>query len=343
MSDPVLTTGALVTEFEGKLADYLGAKHAVGTNSCTMALFLALKALGIGPGDEVITTPLTYIATAQAICYTGARPVFVDVEEAAGNLDASLIERSITRNTKAIVPVHLYGWMCDMPAIMTLAMRYNLAVVEDAAHCLEGSRDGIRPGDLSQAACFSFYATKSITCGDGGGAVVTKLLELADQVRLLSRHAIVRNENRTYCNDTLGYKANMDNLKAALLLPQMNKINARRCHRLMAAGQYAHRLTHEIRMVQQSVPWERHARHLYPIRVPAWHRDSLLYFLRDRGIECGVHYRPVHELAYFSKRFPAFCPVASRIGAETLSLPFYPEIPAEHIEEVCAAIREYFA
>jgi UDP-4-amino-4-deoxy-L-arabinose-oxoglutarate aminotransferase len=180
----ILTTGDTVAEFERRFAATLGAAHAVGVTSCTAALHLALLAAGVGPGDEVLTTPLTFIATATAIVQAGARPVFVDVEPDSGNLDATRLATAITPRTRAIVPVHLFGQMCDMRAIRAVADRHRLALIEDAAHCPEGARDGVRPGELGDAACFSFYATKSITAGEGG-ALVTRAADLADRARLL--------------------------------------------------------------------------------------------------------------------------------------------------------------
>ncbi|MBI4680392.1 MAG: aminotransferase class I/II-fold pyridoxal phosphate-dependent enzyme [Nitrospirae bacterium] len=162
-----LTTGSYVSEFENKLASYLNLQYAVGLTSCTAALHLSLLALGIGEGDEVITTPMTFIATATAIIHTGANPVFIDVERDTALMDPDKIESAITERTRAIIPVHLYGQMCDMKKIKKIAEKYNLKIIEDAAHCIEGEREGIKPGQLGDVACFSFYATKNITSGEG--------------------------------------------------------------------------------------------------------------------------------------------------------------------------------
>ncbi len=163
-----LTTGQETALFEERFAALVGQKHALALMSGTAALHLALLALGIGPGDEVITTPMTFVATSLAIMHTGARPVFVDVEPTTGNLDVSQVPAAITPRTKAILPVHLYGQMVDMRRLKTIAQEHNLFLIEDAAHCLEGERDGVRVGELADVTCFSFYATKSITCGEGG-------------------------------------------------------------------------------------------------------------------------------------------------------------------------------
>lgn len=188
---PILTTGDKVTQFEHMFADYLGRRHALGVTSCTGALHMSLLALDIGAGDEVITTPMTFVASSTAIMETGAKPVFVDVEADTGNLDVSRVEAAVTARTRAILVVHLYGLMCDMRTLRELADRHGLAIVEDCAHCVEGERDGVRPGQLSDAACFSFYATKNLTCGEGG-AVVTDRDDLFEKLRLLRLHGMTK-------------------------------------------------------------------------------------------------------------------------------------------------------
>src|SRR5262245_10169000 len=187
----ILTTGGAVAAFEAKFAHCLGRRHAVGVTSCTGALHMVLLALGIGPGDEVITTPMSFVATATAILEAGAKPVFVDVEADTGNLDAARVEAAITPRTKAILPVHLYGLMCDMRALRAIADKHSLRLIEDAAHCIEGARDGVRPGELSDAACFSFYATKNLTCGEGG-AIALDDDAMMDRLKLLRLHGMTR-------------------------------------------------------------------------------------------------------------------------------------------------------
>jgi len=237
LAGPILTTGDLVADFERRFATTLGAEHAVGVTSCTGAIHLALLALGIGAGDEVLTTPMTFIATATAILQAGARPVFVDVEPETGNLDVARLEAAITSRTRAVVPVHLFGQMCDMRALRAVADRHGLVVVEDAAHCVEGARDGVRPGQLSEAACFSFYATKSLTSGEGGALVVHDG-RLAEELRLLRLHGMTSSANerarrgyQPWDMVVMGWKYNMDNLQAAMLIPQLARLgpNLRRC------------------------------------------------------------------------------------------------------------------
>src|SRR6266849_880604 len=240
----ILTTGGAVSEFEAKFAACLGVRHALGVTSCTGALHMALLALDVGSGDEVITTPMSFVATATAILEAGATPVFVDVEADTGNLDPDRVEAAVTSKTKAILPVHLYGLMCDMRALKTLADRHGLRIIEDAAHCIEGKRDGIRPGELSDAACFSFYATKNLTCGEGG-AITVNDDALAERLKLLRLHGMTRmaqeSEREGYRHwdmVLMGWKYNMSNVEAALLLPQFERMDAKLVRRHVIASRY---------------------------------------------------------------------------------------------------------
>jgi UDP-4-amino-4-deoxy-L-arabinose-oxoglutarate aminotransferase len=226
-----LTTGQQTREFEEAFARYLGARHAIGLTSCTAALQLALLAIGVGPGDEVITTPMTFAATSNTIMHVGATPVFVDVEPATGLIDPAAVARAITSRTRAIIPVHLYGLMADMRRLKDIADGAGVALVEDCAHAIESERDGVRPGQLSQASCFSFYATKTITSGEGG-AVVTNDDRLAGQLRLLRQHGMSASAADRYTGtyrhwdiELLGWKYNMTNLQAALLIGQLARID----------------------------------------------------------------------------------------------------------------------
>jgi dTDP-4-amino-4,6-dideoxygalactose transaminase len=239
-----LTTGEVVQQFERQLAEYLGIAETVAVMSCTAGLHLALLALGIGAGDEVITTPLTFIATANAILHAGATPVFVDVEPTTGNLDVAQVAAAITPRTRAILPVHLYGQMCDMRALRQLADQHQLKIIEDAAHCLEGQRDGVGVGQLGDAVCFSFYATKSITCGEGG-AIGVNDPALATSLRKLALHGMSRSAADRYQGnyqhwdmELLGWKYNLSNIQAALLLPQLPLVTARLARREAISQRY---------------------------------------------------------------------------------------------------------
>lgn len=347
LAGPILTTGDAVDSFESAFASHLGRRHAIAVTSCTAAMQLSLTALGIGPGDEVITTPMTFVATASAILQAGARPVFVDVEPETGNLDAARIEEALTPRTRAIVPVHLYGQMCDMEAIEKVAAHHGLEIIEDAAHCVEGIRDGIRPGQLGRTACFSFYATKSLACGEGG-AVVTDDDELAQRLRVLRLHGVTataadraREGYRHYDMVALGWKYNMDNIHAALLLPQLPHLEERHQARLMLGERYTEALA-GLEPVCWPTTWPGtiHARHLFPIWVPS--RDAVVAALLDAGIEAMVNYRPIHLLTYISELLGCRAgdfPIAEWIGEKTLSLPLYSSMPPEHIDLVAAAIR----
>lgn len=349
LNGPTLTTGKTVAEFESRFAALLGARHAIGTTSCTGALHMSLLALGIGSGDEVITTPMTFMGTATAIMSAGARPVFVDVEPDTGNLDVSQIEKALTLKTKAILPVHLYGQMCDMRSLRDIANQHGLRVVEDAAHCIEGARDGIRPGQLGDTACFSFYATKNLTCGEGG-AVITNDPDINKALRLLRLHGrtqIDSNQNHESYHQSdmviLGWKYNMDNIHAAMLLPQLDGIELRWNTRLNISSRYTEALAalSDLRL-PAVVPNSKHALHLYPIRIARGQRDTVISKLMKQGISTTVNFRPVHLLSFFSrtlKHSPGDFPIAEEIGNSTISLPFYPSIPNRDINAVIEALR----
>jgi len=341
---PILTTGEWVARFESRFARYLGTKGALGVTSCTGALHMSLLAWDIGPGDEVITTPLTFIASSTAIMEAGARPVFVDVEPDTGNLDASKVEAAITERTKAILPVHLYGQMCDMKALRAIADKHGLAIFEDAAHCVEGERDGIRPGQLGETASFSFYATKNLTCGEGG-ALAWNDESRSRRLSLLRLHGMTKmaadraREGYTHWDMTLlGWKYNMDNIQAAMLLPQMDRLEANWKKREQVASWYAE----ELRSLHGlSLPalrnQTRHARHLFPVLIRDGRRDAVIAHLQKAGIGCMVNYRAIHTLSFFKEALhyeeDAF-PVASKLGGEALSLPFYPGMTRDQVGEV---------
>ena len=345
---PILTTGATVAEFERAFARYLGRQHALGVTSCTGALHMALLALGIGPGDEVITTPMTFVATALAIMETGATPVFVDVEADTGNLDATRVERAITTRTRAILPVHLYGQMVDMRALRRIADAHRLRIVEDAAHCVEGSRDDVRPGQLADAACYSFYATKSITCGEGG-AVTTDDETMARQLRLLRLHGVTKTAFdrehegfQSWDTVTLGWKYNMDNIQAAILLPQLARIDREWEARQEVAERYESQLS-GVRgiTVPSTHDGVRHARHLFTVWISDGRRDAVLKGLRDRGIGAMVNYEAIHLHTLFRERLGTAdgdFPNAERIGRETISLPLHARLATDAVDEVVEAL-----
>jgi dTDP-4-amino-4,6-dideoxygalactose transaminase len=345
----ILTTGEAVSAFEAKFASYLGQRHALAVTSCTGALHMALLALEIGPGDEVITTPMSFVATATAILEAGATPVFVEVEADTGNLDPHRVEAAITSKTKAILPVHLYGLMCDMRALRAIADRHGLHIIEDAAHCIEGVRDGVRPGQLSDAACFSFYATKNLTCGEGG-AITVNDDALAERLKLLRLHGMTRMAQesaregyRHWDMVVMGWKYNMSNIEAALLLPQFERMDAKLVRRHALAERYDRAFADMDGMrVPSSRPNSVHARHIYTVWCHGCARDDLVAYLHAERIGAVVNYRPIHLMAYFAKRYgyeAGNFPIAEWIGNCTISLPFYPDMPLEDADVVAQAVE----
>jgi UDP-4-amino-4-deoxy-L-arabinose-oxoglutarate aminotransferase len=348
-----LTTGAFVERFEREFAGYLGRRHAIAVTSCTGALHMSLLALGVGPGDEVVTTPMTFMATTTAILEAGATPVFVDVEPTTGNLDVGRVEAAITPRTRAILPVHLYGAMCDMRALRVVASRHGLAVVEDAAHCVEGRRDGVRPGQLADTACFSFYATKNLTCGEGG-ALVTDDDALARELRLLRLHGMTKTANdraregyAPYDMVRLGWKYNMDNIHAAILLPQLARIDATWQRRRELAARYERGLAAIPGVFVPRAPsGSESAHHLFPVWLPRGVRDAALAALQARGVQAMVNYPALHLFSHVRRLLghaEGSFPVAEDIADRTLSLPFYPTMPDEHVDLVVDALAAALA
>ena len=345
-----ITTGDVVKDFENEFGAYLDMQNVIGVTSCTAALQLSLLAWDIGKRDEVITTPMSFCATANAIIHAGAVPIFVDVEKETGNINAELVETKITEKTKAILPVHLYGQMCDMTRIRQIADRYKLIVIEDAAHCIEGVRGSFKVGQLGNAACFSFYATKNITSGEGG-AIATNDFEKAELLRMLRLHGIDKSAADRYTKKykhwdmpVLGWKYNMDNIQAALLLGQLKRIEKlwRRRDEIYKRYEDAFGSLKNIELMK-AVPNSQHARHLFTIQVQEGKRDSILIALQEKGIGVAVNYRAIHLLKYYREKFgykEGDFPVAEQIGKRTISLPLYPSLKDEEIEYVIRVVAE---
>lgn len=344
-----LTTGEAVKKFELKFAHYLGLKYVVGVTSCTDALFLALKYLQIGKDDEVITTPLSFIATANVIEYCGAKPVFVDVEEETGNIDANLIEKAITPKTKAIIIVHLYGQMCDIKKIRKIADKYGIKIIEDSAHCIEGERNGVKPGALGDFACFSFYATKNITSGEGGAIACQngKAYEWFQKARLhgMSKNAADRYSKKYehYDMEFLGYKCNMSNIQASLLLNQLDRIEkiSERKEKIAMIYNKAFSKNSHLKLLKV-LPESKHARHLYTVLVIPQKRDEYLHKLQEKGIGVAVNFRPIHLMKYYMKKYRykvGDFAIAEKIGNSTISLPFYPKLTKEEIDCVISTVN----
>ena len=315
----------------------MGAQGAVGVSSGTAALRLALQVVGVGPGDEVITTAHTFIATAEAISQTGARPVFVDVCERTYNLDPEKVEAAITSRTKVILPVHLYGQPADLGRLWDIAKRHHLFLVEDAAQAVAAEYEGRRCGNIGDLACFSFYPGKNLGAYGDAGAVT------GNDETLLARVRKLRDHGRTtkYEHDEIGFGDRIDALQAAILaakLPYLSEwTEARRAH----ARHYDELLADTDVMRPYEAPNVRHVYHLYVIRVPR--RDSMLEHLKSQGVDAGIHYPvPVHrQPAYLKEGYGDISlPVTEQVAGEVISLPMYPELNGEQIEYVARAVKE---
>lgn len=330
--------GPYTSRFEADFAGFCESPHAVGVGSGTDALWLALLALGIGPGDEVITVPMTFIATAEAISRTGARPVFVDIEETTYTMDPAALERAFTQRTKAILPVHLFGQMAAMTPILEFARARGLAVIEDAAQAHGARYQGHPAGSLGTAGCFSFYPGKNLGAFGEAGAVVTPDAAIAERIRVLRDHGQIRK----YHHAELGWNCRMDGIQAAVLQVKLRHLEANNARRRQHAARYAQALADLPGLVlPATAPDRTHVHHVFAIRVPD--RDSFMRDLEARGIGCGIHYPvPVHlQKAYADLGHgPGSFPVSERCAAEFVSLPMYPELTTDQIDAVVEAVRE---
>ena len=343
-----LTTGPRTARFEAALSEFMGRRHAVGLMSCTQALALVLRYYGIGEGDEVITTAMSFVATANAIEHVGAKPVFIDVEPETGNMDASAIEAAITPKSRAILPVHLYGQLCDMRTIEKIARRHGLHVIEDAAHTFEARREGMGVGQVGPA-CLSFYATKNITSGEGG-AVVSDDAELHEWLVKARLHGISKDASNRYTGlykhydmEFLGFKSNMTDIQAALLLPQIEQAQELLERRSIVAGWYDE-LLEDVGEVSRPMVLEGvHGRHLYTVFVEPEKRDDVLHGLQKSNVGVAVNYRPIHLMGYYRRKYglgEGDFPRAEQLGASTVTLPFYPSLKREEVEYVVESLKE---
>jgi dTDP-4-amino-4,6-dideoxygalactose transaminase len=330
--------GPFVNRFEADFAAYCDSPYAIGVGSGTEALWLTLLALGIGRGDEVITVPNTFMATAEAITYCGAKPVFVDVDDRTYTMDPVALKGAITANTKAIIPVHLFGQPADMDPILDLAHKRDLFVIEDACQAHGADYKGRRAGSLGDAACFSFYPGKNLGAFGEAGAVVTRDTELQRKIRILRDHGQIQK----YQHTLVGWNCRMDGIQAAVLrikLRHLEKANqARRAH----AAEY-HQLMDGIEeaILPAEAEYARHVYHIYAIRVQ--NRDEVIELLAAKGIGCSIHYPiPIHlQEAYrgLGYRRGSF-PVAERCAEEFISLPMFPELTTTQVESVAQAVQQ---
>jgi dTDP-4-amino-4,6-dideoxygalactose transaminase len=334
-----LTTGPKAAELERRVADYVAAEHVLAVSSGTAALHLSLVALGVGPGDEVITSPITWPATANVIVHCGATPVFADVRDSDLNIDPARVADAITERTKAIVPVHLAGQPCDLEPLWAT----GIPVVEDAAHALESSYRGRKLGGLSDATCFSLYATKNLAAGEGG-LVATNRADLAaklEQLRLMRRSG-----GSLYDIAVPGYKANLSDVLAAIALVQLDKLPAHRAIRERQFAAYDEAVA-ELDGIEPLARDERdtHALHLYIVRIDPEQaggtRDDYAAQLADENIATSIHFLPVHRLTAYRELLdaPPELQVAERAGAEVLSLPLSPAHTDDDIADAVAALH----
>lgn len=346
--------GPKTIEFEKRFAEYIGAKHAIAVNSCTAALHLALIAAGVGPGDEVITTPMTFASTANTIVHAGAKPVFADIDPETYCIDPEKIKGKITSKTKAIVPVHYSGQACDMDRIWEIAKENNLFVSEDAAHALYTRYKGDLIGKKGDTASYSFYATKNICTGEGG-MLTTNRDDIAEKARVLSTHGMTKTSwNRygkggswRYDIEFPGYKYNMFDIQAALGLRQLEKLDLMQHRREEIAKAFNEAFKDMIEIeTPKPASYTKHCWHLYVIRVKEEHlkisRDEFIDELTKENIGTSVHFIPVHLMSYYKNTFgfkEGDLPITENYFKEIISLPLYVRMTEEDVEDVIYAVK----
>ncbi|HET6261140.1 MAG TPA: DegT/DnrJ/EryC1/StrS family aminotransferase [Chloroflexia bacterium] len=332
-----LAQGGVVAEFERAFADYCGVKHAIATSNGTTALHVAVLAHDLGPGDEVITVPFTFIASANSVLYSGARPVFVDIEPDSFNMAMDQVEAAITPRTKAIMPVHLFGNMAEMSRLTEIAERHGLTVIEDAAQA-HGSEEGGRRAGSWGTGCFSFYPTKNITTGEGG-IVTTNDDCVADRARLIRSHGMrVR-----YYHESLGFNFRMTNIHAAIGLAQLPKLESFNARRIENAAYLSERLPSDKVQVPTVRPGTRHVFHQYTVRVlPPLDRDDVRKQLADEGVGSEVYYPvPVHQQQFYTGQgYSGSFPESERAAREVLSLPIHPGLTQQDLDTIVDAVRD---
>jgi dTDP-4-amino-4,6-dideoxygalactose transaminase len=329
--------GPYVTRFEQEFAAYCRTSYALGLGSGTDSLWLSLLALGVGTGDEVITAPNSFMATAEAISLTGARPVFVDVDERTYTMDPTQLEAAITLRTQAIIPVHLFGQMADMDPILTIAHRHGMPVVEDACQAHGAEYKGQKAGSLGVAGCFSFYPGKNLGAFGEAGAVTTSEAELRARIQVLRDHG----QATKYLHSAIGWNARMDGIQAAVLSLKLRRLEAANAARRAHARLYDELLADEPDIVRPAVGRHNlHVFHVYGIRVP--NRDEVFRRMKNQGVNCAIHYPvPIHlqkAYGFLGLRAGSF-PIAERCARELLSLPMYPELKPEQIHFVAEALK----
>ena len=329
--------GPNVKALEEEVAAYCGVKYGIGVANGTDALFLSLKAYGIGPGDEVITTPYTFFATAEVISLVGATPVFVDIDPRTYNIDATKIEQKITKKTKAIIPVHIFGQMADMGTIMEIAKKYNLLVVEDACQAIGAEYKGKKAGSIGRISCFSFFPTKNLGGYGDGGMIVTNDGEIAEKIRVLRMHG----SKPKYYHSILGYNSRLDELQAAILRVKFKYLDKWNQQRREKAKIYDETLGNNILSVPYIAEGNISIYHLYIIRSK--NRDDLMQKLKEKGIGCAVYYPiPLHLQRVYKVLGYAEGDLleAEKASKESIAIPLYPELSEGMIREICRIILD---
>jgi dTDP-4-amino-4,6-dideoxygalactose transaminase len=331
--------GPTLKRFEGELADYLGMKHAIGCNSGTDALWLVFLALGIGPGDEVITVANTFFATAEAVWFVGAKAVFVEIDPDTCNIDPTQIEAAITPRTKAIVPVHLYGQLADMRAIAAIAKRHNLFVVEDCAQSIGAAGDGFAIGEYSDAVCTSFIIQKNLGAFGDSGGIITNRDDIVDRIRALRNHGSIK---RSY--HSMGYNSRLDDLHAGILSVKLKKVDEWSDRRREISAIYTESFKDTGLKLPYETPGYRHVYHLYVIETDE--RDEMLQYLIDAGVDAKTHYPiAIHKQEGYPWGKPAdlnvSLPLTEKSAASVISLPMFPELEQAEIEYVIHTVRAW--
>lgn len=341
-----ITQGPLIDEFEEKLAEYTGAKYAVAVSNGTAALHMAYLALGIKKGDEVITTPLTFSATSNAICYCGGTPVFVDIDQNTLNINPAEIEKKITEKTKAIAIVDFAGVPCDIDAIKEIAQKHNLFVIEDAAHALGSEYKGIKVGGLSDLTIFSFHPAKTITTGEGG-AVLTNNKTLYDKMKVIRHHGTVKNPEIGgwyYDIETLGHNFRITSFQCALGLSQLKKLDKFIKRRRGIVGMYNKAFSDIDEIITQRE--QEHTKsgwHIYPIQFKTKNRKKMFDAFRENNIGVQVHYIPVHLLSFYKNKFSykeGDFPMAEQYAKRAITLPLFPKMTDQEVQRVIQVTKQ---
>ncbi|MDD4178789.1 MAG: DegT/DnrJ/EryC1/StrS family aminotransferase [Candidatus Margulisbacteria bacterium] len=331
--------GDNVAALEKEVAAYCGSKYAVGVASGTDALHLALRACGVGPGDEVITSPFTFVATAEAIAYCGATPVFVDIEPNTFNIDVARIEECVTRKTKAVLPVHLYGQSCQMDKLMSVAKKHNLKVIEDCAQAIGAEFNGQKVGSFGNAGCFSFFPTKNLGCFGDGGMITTDDKAIYDELRVLRGHG----SRKTYHYDLIGYNSRLDELQAAVLRAKLPHLGAYIDARINNATIYQRLLKGLPLSLPPVLAGAKHTFNQFTLRSND--RDALFGYLKEKGVPAMVYYPlSLHLQAAFADlgHKQGDFPESEKAQNEVFSLPIFPELTQQELESVCSVLQGYF-